>query len=270
MTMERLTRLFINTFGSTPDSVSVIAGSGSNRSYYRMKVGDETCIGVIGTDADENRAFVAESRHFHEVGLPVPQVISVSEDYNCYLQNDLGDNILYDMVALAHKGDGFGEGLVDLLCNTIAVLPKLQFEGAARFDFAVCYPEPEFSRQMVMFDLNYFKYCFLKPSGLEFNEVRLQDDLERFADDLIAASTLRDKDGRQYEGATFMYRDFQSRNVMICNGNPYFIDFQGGRKGPIYYDVASFVWHARSDYPTDVKKMMVDAYLESMKEYLAP
>ena len=108
-----------------------------------------------------------------------------------------------------------------------------------------------------MFDLNYFKYCFLKPSGLEFNEVRLQDDFERFADDLL-----------QEESGTFLYRDFNARNVMVRDGQPYFIDFQGGRRGPIYYDVASFIWQARARYPKWMKERMLESYLSALGQYM--
>jgi len=119
-----------------------------------------------------------------------------------------------------------------------------------------------------MFDLNYFKYCFLKPSGLEFNEVRLQDDFERLADELLAASALRLSDGTFYDGPAFMLRDFQSRNVMVSDGNPYFIDFQGGRRGPVHYDVASFVWHARSGYPAALRDRLAETYLDALTEYV--
>ena len=268
MKMEELNRLFIEKYGCEPESVASISGSGSNRSYYRMTAGGNSCIGVIGTDPDENRAFVIEASHFHAAGLPVPQVLAVSGDYSCYLQNDLGDTILYDRIARETKDGRFSDDLQDLLCRTMAILPELQFKGAEGMDFSVCYPESEFTRQMVMFDLNYFKYCFLKPSGLEFNEVKLQDDLERFADGLMVASQLRDMDGNLYGGDTFMYRDCQSRNVMVCDDRPYFIDFQGGRKGPVHYDVASFIWHARSGYPQHLKSRMLDAYLESLAEYV--
>lgn len=144
----------------------------------------------------------------------------------------------------------------DLLCLTMAALPKIQFEGAAGLDFSICYPQPSFDRRMILFDLNYFKYCFLKPSGLEFNEVMLQDDFERFADDLLEDQT-----------DTFMYRDFNARNVMVRDGEPYFIDFQGGRRGPIYYDVASFVWQARARYPEALKQRLVDSYMQALSEY---
>ena len=266
--MDRLRDLFALRFGSVPDSIAPLSADGSNRKYYRLGCASGSYIGVVGTDADENRAFVEEARHFHASGLPVPEVLAVSEDYACYIQSDLGDVLLYDMVAKAHQDGEFSDRLQDLLCRTAALLPRLQMEGARGLDFSVCYPEPEFSRRMILFDLNYFKYCFLKSSGLEFNEVKLQDDFERLADDLLAASVLKDRDGREYQAASFMYRDCNSRNVMICGGQPYFIDFQGGRRGPVHYDVASFIWHARSAYPETLKEKMLDAYLDAMSKYV--
>jgi hypothetical protein len=144
-----------------------------------------------------------------------------------------------------------------MLCDTMALLPEIQFKGAEGLDFGICYPQPSFDRRMIMFDLNYFKYCFLKPSGLEFNEVKLQDDFDRFADELL-----------KYDTDTFLYRDFNARNVMMSDGVPYFIDFQGGRRGPIYYDVASFVWQARAEYPQSLRDRMVESYLGALKQYM--
>ena len=193
--MKQLKDLFLSGFGVEAESLCPLSDSGSNRKYFRMKAGEHACIGVIGTDPDENRAFVAEARHFRSAGLPVPEVLAVSVDYRCYLQNDLGDTLLYDMIARERKEGGLSDSLQELLCRIMALLPEFQMAARRDFDFSVCYPEPSFSRRMVMFDLNYFKYCFLKPSGLEFNEVRLQDDLERLADDLLDASSLRLSDG---------------------------------------------------------------------------
>ena len=215
-----------------------------------------TCIGVVGTDRHENDAFLTIARHFSEKGITVPEILMVSEDGMRYIQEDLGGTHLYDLVSSKDTDHTYLEGL---LCRTMAALPKMQFEGAQGLDFSVCYPQPSFDRRMVMFDLNYFKYCFLKATGLEFNEMWLQDDLERFADDLLREET---------DVPTFMYRDFQSRNVMIKDDVPYFIDFQGGRRGPIYYDVASFIWHARSGFSDAMREKMLDAYLEALSEYV--
>lgn len=256
--MEQLSSLYTSVYGTLPDSVEPLTGSASNRSYFRLSSLSGTCIGVRGTDAQENKAFVTIARHFRSKGINVPEVYAVSDDCLAYLQEDLGTEMLSDRVDAALKRGGVPvEGpLTDLLCRTMASLPKIQFEGADGLDFSVCYPQPSFDRRMVMFDLNYFKYCFLKPSGLEFNEVLLQDDFERFADDLLRDDT-----------DTFLYRDFNARNVMVRDGEPWFIDFQGGRRGPIYYDVASFVWQARAKYPSALKDCLTESYLQALRRY---
>ena len=257
--MKELYGLFRKHTGAEPENAVALTGSGSNRSYFRLHGGGTSLMGVTGTDVKENNAFITLAAHFRSQGLPVPEVLAVSEDGISYLQEDLGDLLLADLVAAAHKNGGIEEGgqLEALLCRTTGLLPKIQFEGASGLDFSVCYPQPSFDRRMVMFDLNYFKYWFLKPSGIEFNEVDLQDDFERFADELL-------KD----EGETFLYRDFNARNVMIKDGEPYFIDFQGGRRGPIYYDVASFIWQARARYPQWLKEKMLESYLDSLASYV--
>ena len=246
--MQELTSLYAARYGVPPAEVTPITGSASNRSYYRMSSPAGKCIGVVGLDSAENHAFLTLAHHFISKSIPVPEIYSVSDDRMRYLQEDLGDSLLFE-----NSDDS-------LLCRTMALLPKIQFEGADGLDFSVCYPQPSFDRRMVMFDLNYFKYCFLKPSGHEFNEVMLQDDFERFADDLLACSS---------DSPAFMYRDFQPRNVMVHDGNPYFIDFQGGRRGPVHYDVASFVWHARSGFSGESRERMLDAYLESLSAYMS-
>ena len=257
--MKELYGLFRKHTGAEPENAIALTGSGSNRSYFRLHGGGTSLMGVTGTDVKENNAFITLAAHFRSQGLPVPEVLAVSEDGISYLQEDLGDLLLADLVAAAHKNGGIEEGgqLEALLCRTTGLLPKIQFEGASGLDFSVCYPQPSFDRRMVMFDLNYFKYCFLKPSGIEFNEIDLQDDFDRFADELL-------KD----EGETFLYRDFNARNVMIKDGEPYFIDFQGGRRGPIYYDVASFIWQARARYPQWLKEKMLGSYLDSLASYV--
>lgn len=248
--MKELSSLYDSYFGNAPESFSPITGSASNRRYFRMSSPAGSCIGVEGVDRQENEAFIHIAGHFRSKGIPVPEVYAVSEDGMCYLQEDLGDSALFDMKPADEE----------LLCRVMAMLPGLQFEGAEGLDFSVCYPQPEFDRNMVMFDLNYFKYCFLKASGLEFNEIKLQNDFESFADDLLSCPS---------DMVGFMYRDFQPRNVMLKDGNPYFIDFQGGRKGPVFYDVASFVWHARSGFPACLREKMLDSYLNALAGYVS-
>lgn len=256
--MKDLIELYSSFYGCAPVSCQPLAGSASNRRYCRLSGNGFSCVGVTGTDPAENEAFLAIAGHFLAKGIAVPKILAVSDDRMSYLQEDLGNDVLFDMLVKARRtGEGMGE-VEDLLCRTMSALPEIQFKGAEGLDFSVCYPQPAFDRRMVMFDLNYFKYCFLKPSGLEFNEVMLQDDFERFADDLLAE-----------DGDTFLYRDFNARNVMVHDGKPYFIDFQGGRRGPIHYDVASFVFHSRAAYPQELKERMLDSYLSALSEYRA-
>lgn len=262
--MDRLYRLFEQKFGTCPSEVCPLTGSASPRLYYRMYVGDISCIGVIGTDRKENEAFVALAEHFRSKGINVPQVYDVSEDHMSYIQEDLGGEILYDSYVKARSaGEGL-EAMENLLVHTMSMLPKLQIEGASDLDFNICHPQQCFLERSAMFDLNYFKYCFLKPAGIEFHEMLLQDDFERFASDLVKCGLSGGKD----VVPAFLYRDFQSRNVMLRDGEPYFIDFQGGRRGPIYYDVASFVYHARAGYDDALKERMLEAYLQSLSRYM--
>ena len=254
--MNQLVELYRSVFSGDPQSCVALTGSASNRKYYRLSGEGVSCIGVVGTDVRENEAFLSIAGHFRAKGINVPEVYAVSEDRMAYIQEDLGDVVLFDMLTQARKSGEGVERVDALLCKTMSMLPKIQFEGADGLDFTVCYPQPSFDRRMVMFDLNYFKYCFLKPSGLEFDEVVLQDDFERFADDLLVADT-----------DTFLYRDFNARNVMVCGDEPYFVDFQGGRRGPVFYDVASFAWQARAKFSDAQKEAMLSAYLSAYSEY---
>ena len=195
------------------------------------------------------------SRHFREKGLRVPAVLSVSEDGLSYLQEDLGEKVLFNMVSEGRESAVYSTWETDLLCRTIEQLPKLQFAGARGLDWEKCMYQ-RFDGRMVDFDLNYFKYCFLKATGLEFNEVRLQEDFERLKADLL-----------EEDSETFMHRDFQARNILIHEGEPWIIDFQGGRRGPIYYDVASFVWQARSRFPEELKQKLIQSYLRALRSY---
>jgi len=255
--MEALQALFNSYTGFPATRTTELTASGSNRRYFRLSGGDVSIIGVIGTNVNENKAFIELSRHFKKKGINVPTVYAVSEDGMRYIQEDLGDDQLYKLVSHGREHGDYIPEERKLLCKTMAMLPTVQFKGAEDLSFDVCYPESQFNERLVMFDLNYFKYCFLKATGMDFNEALLQDDFEKLKDDLL-----------KEDSNTFMYRDFQARNVMIKDGEPWFIDFQGGRKGPIYYDVASFVWQARSRYPEDLKREMVSTYLDALKEYV--
>ena len=257
MTMpDVLTALYARHFGAEPSATVPLPTSGSHRRYYRLEGPGGTAVGVVGTDPDENLAFLTEARHFRSKGIRVPEIYAVSADGMAYLQEDLGSESLYDLIAPGRAQGTYSEAEQTLLCRTIAGLPKIQFEGAQGLDFSVCYPDTAFNARMIDFDLNYFKYCFLKTTGVEFREIPLQDDFDRLREDLLAE-----------DSETFLYRDFQTRNVMIQDGEPWYIDFQGGRKGPVEYDVASFVWQARSRFPRSLKERLIGAYLTALKPY---
>lgn len=239
---------------------------GSNRIYTRET--DETgktIIRVVGTNRDENRAFIYMSRHFSQLGLPVPKVLWVSEDEMSYTQEDLGDTLLFDAIKHGRETGNFNETERTLLERTLRALAHIQIEGARDFDWSKCFPIPAMDERSIRWDLNYFKYCFLKGTKIEFSEPRLEDDFDRLVFNLLAreSSGLSTFDFRL---STFLYRDFQSRNVMIKDGKPYFIDFQGGRKGPTQYDVASFLWQAKANIPAALREELIDAYLDELEK----
>lgn len=255
MITEELKKLYRTFTGTPPIEIIELPSAGSNRKYFRLS-GTPDLIGVSGTSPKENKAFIYMSHHFRSKGLPVPQVYISSEDKSLYLQEDLGDALLFNVIEKGRKSGNFDERERALLHKTIRLLPRLQYEGAEAFDFDRCYPQPEFNERSVLWDLNYFKYCFLKATGLEFEEDKLEDDFQTMCRVLLSDPT-----------PTFMYRDFQSRNVMIKEGEPWLIDFQGGRKGPVYYDVASFLWQAKARYPDRLRDELIADYLEVLGTY---
>ena len=223
----------------------MIKQQGSNRVYTRVTDADgKTVIRVDGTNRDENRAFIYMSRHFAALGLPVPKVLWVSEDEMSYTQEDLGDTLLFDSITPI------------LLERAIRALAHIQIEGAKDFDWSVCFPVPTMDERSIRWDLNYFKYCFLKGTKIEFSEPKLEDDFDALVQKLTANANIN----------TFLYRDCQSRNIMIKDGQPYFIDFQGGRRGPTQYDVASLLWQAKANIAPALREQMIDAYLDELKK----
>ena len=259
--MQQLLELYQHFTAQLPKTVETITASGSNRQYVRFtSSAGESVIGAIGTSEEENRAFVYLARHFLSKGLPVPRVLAVADDGMRYLQEDLGSRSLFDALCIAREEGGhYGPTETDLLRRTVAALPRLQVLGAEGLDFSRCYPQPAMDETNVMFDLNYFKYCFLKTTGADFHELRLEADFRAFARDLTSAAP--------DEPATFLYRDFQARNVMLdADGNPHFIDFQGGRRGPLFYDLASFLWQAAARYPQSLREELIDVYLQSLND----
>ena len=256
--MEALRKLYEQWKGEAPVQTDRLAGAGSNREYYRMTDGEgQSVIGCIGTSRDENHAFVCLTKHFTRRQLPVPQILAVSNDELRYLQTDLGDHSLFDALRVGREAGGrYTQQERALLVKTIRELPNIQMRGARGLDWSCCYPQPEFDQDSVLFDLNYFKYCFLKATGLDFHELKLEANFRMLAKDLTAETC-----------DAFLYRDFQARNVMLVDDEPRFIDYQGGRKGPFYYDLASFLWQASAKYPDKLRRDLIAEYYDSLKNY---
>jgi aminoglycoside/choline kinase family phosphotransferase len=255
--MHTLHSAFESIFKEQVIAEETITGSGSNRQYFRLKGKNHSAIAVIGEDIAENKAFIELTQHFRNQHLPVPELLYVSNDQTRYLQQDLGDISLFDFIKKGRESGQFNSSEREMLVKTIKELVKFQFVGAENLDFSLCYPQAQFDKRGILWDLNYFKYCFLKPSGVSFSENNLEDDFEKLAFLLL-----------QIETNTFLYRDFQSRNGLIYNDKPYFIDYQGGRKGPIFYDVASFLWQAKANYPNEFRNELIDIYLSEIQQYI--
>ena len=254
---EELKKLFRQYSKCEAETVTRLTAAGSNRCYYRFAYNGNTVIGVEGTNADENAAFLSIGRHLRSKGLPVPEILAVSDDGMYYMLQDLGDSSLFDLLKESRDSGEYSAEHIQLLEKVIKWLPGLQFKGGQGMDFKVCFPCESFDRRSIFWDLNYFKYNFLKAVGLEFHEGRLEDDFERFATLLL----------NDAPNNTFMYRDFQARNVMVKDSEPWFIDFQGGRCGPIEYDLASFLWQARAAYPEPLRQHLIDVYIEALAPF---
>ncbi len=229
-----------------------LSPSGSNRCYFRDTLQDGTqVIRVEGTCRAENKAFIYLSRHFAAKGLPVPEIVAVSDDEMAYIQTDLGNTLLFDAIAHGRHTGTFSSDEYALLARTIRLLAHIQIEGAEGLDWQVCYPIPALDKRSILWDLNYWKYCFLKTRIETIDEPKLEDEFTHLADCLLRTP---------YWG--FMYRDFQSRNVMVWHNAPYFIDYQGGRHGALLYDLASFLWQAKAHFSSDLRQCLLSEYTD--------
>lgn len=252
---NRLSDLFRSWSGQSPELLLPLAPSGSNRIYYRLQHRERSAIGTYNPDERENRAFIAFSRHFHSLNLPVPEIYAEDLEHGIYLQEDLGSTTLYSY--LLRREDFFPDYLLQIYKRVVEQLARLQILGGKELDYSHCYPKQSFDRQSISWDFNTFKYYFLKPSGVVFDETALEADAQRLIDFLLEAET-----------GHFMFRDFQSRNIMLVEGQPYFIDYQGGRKGALQYDLASLLYQAKANIPEDVRQELLEHYLDEVTKHL--
>ena len=247
---EQLQRLYARWAGVPCTECLALGANGSSRRYYRL-VGDKPVIGCVNDDIRENEAFFAYTRHLHAKGLPVPELYVVDDGRRCYLQQDLGDQTLYGLLLdKKRQGGGFDAEMLGMYKKALSDLADLQ-RGGADMDFSVAYPRSDFDRQSILWDLNYFKYHFLKLTHTPFDEQLLEDDFGTLTEFLLQADC-------NY----FLYRDFQSRNIMVKEDDLYYIDYQGGRRGAAQYDVASLLYSAKSDLPEAIRLELLNHYLD--------
>lgn len=256
-TEQKLIQLFQKRFSEDVISVEMLPPSGSYREYLRLKSTHFIAIGTWNEDEKENNAFVSFSSHLRACGIHVPEIYEYDPKDFIYLQEDLGDMTLFAFLSEIRSRTGFSTEIVEAYHKVVRALPVIQVTAAKEIDFNFCYPRKAFDRQSMMWDLNYFKYYFLKLAKVSFDEQALEDDYTTFCDYLLKA-----------EGSFFMMRDFQSRNILLRHGEPWFIDYQGGRRGPLQYDLASLLYDAKADIPQTIREELIDEYLDHLSKII--
>jgi aminoglycoside/choline kinase family phosphotransferase len=257
--MDVLKRLFEEHYKLPAEQVKPLQGQlgGSGRAIVRLTADQFSAIGIQYSVREENVAFLEFSRHFRKHGLPVAEIYAEDLNQGAYLEEDLGDTTLFDFLGKNRNKEVITPDGIDAYRKVVAVLPRFQIEAGHDLNYKVCYPRASFDRQSISWDLNYFKYYFLRLAGIPFNEQALEQDFSRLTKFLLSAD-------HDY----FLYRDFQSRNVMLCGGEPFFLDYQGGRKGALQYDIASLLFDGKADLPPDVRQLLLDHYLECLGKYI--
>lgn len=253
--MDILNQLFERHFLAPVVRVHPLQGQlgGSGRRIIRLHGESASAIGILYNVREENTAFLEFSRHFRSHGLPVPEIYAEDLDHGAYLEQDLGDTTLFDFLSHNRSGTEIADSVVENYREALSILPRFQVEAGRDLNYKVCYPRASFDRQSIAWDLNYFKYYFLRLAGIPFSEQALEDDFSRLTKFLLTAP-------HDY----FMYRDFQSRNIMLHEGKLYFLDYQGGRKGALQYDVASLLYDAKADLPPELRQQLLDHYLDAL------
>ncbi len=239
-----------------PDATEIVElpSSGSNRIYFRLTFKHTgSLLAAYNPDVSENIAWHSYSFHFREKGFHVPEIYARDEDYRYFLIQDLGTSDLFSLT-----GQGIDNKVEGIYKVVLRDLLRFQIEGIKGLDLDVAYPVKSFDGNSVLWDLNYFKYYFVKPHELFFNESKLENDFQSFAGKLLETD-------RTY----FMYRDFQARNILLHQNKPWYIDFQGGREGPLMYDVVSLLYQAKANLGDELRKRLLDFYLQEL-EKLAP
>jgi aminoglycoside/choline kinase family phosphotransferase len=257
--MDVLKRLFAQHYQLPAEDARPLQGQlgGSGRAIVRLTGGRFSAIGILYPVREENVAFLEFSRHFHRHGLPVPEIYAEDLSEGAYLEEDLGGTTLFEFLGKNRAGESIAPQAIEAYRKVVAVLPRFQVEAGRDLNYKVCYPRASFDRQSIAWDLNYFKYYFLRLAGIPFNEQALEQDFGRLTKFLLGAS-------HDY----FLYRDFQSRNVMLREGQPFFVDYQGGRKGALQYDIASLLYDGKADLPPELRQQLLDYYLDCLAGFI--
>src|SRR6201996_5529158 len=257
--MEVLKRLFEQHYRFQPEQVHSLQGQlgGSGRAIVRLAGKGISAIGILYSVREENIAFLEFSKHFRRHGLPVPEIYKEDLDEGAYLEEDLGDSTLYEFLVQNRSEGTVALPALEAYRRVVAVLPRFQVEVGRNLNYKVCYPRASFDRQSIAWDLNYFKYYFLRLAGIPFNEQALEADFGRLTKFLLGAP-------HDY----FLYRDFQSRNIMLRDGQPWFLDYQGGRKGALQYDIASLLYDGKADLPPALRQDLLDYYLDCLAKHI--
>jgi len=273
MSIDILKGLFEQHFHAPPDRVQPLQGQlgGSGRVIVRLSGGEQdkvrlessgqsdfqssqSAIGILYDVREENVAFIEFSRHFRRHGLPVPEIYAEDLRHGAYIEQDLGDTTLFEFLVANRAGENIAPSVEDAYIKVVQMLPRFQVEAGRDLNYKVCYPRASFDRQSIAWDLNYFKYYFLRLAGIAFSEQALENDFSRLTRFLLTAP-------RDY----FLYRDYQSRNVMLLEGGPFFLDYQGGRKGALHYDIASLLYDAKADLPPALRQKLLSHYMEALR-----
>jgi len=254
---NQLTDLFIEWYGTSPNSILQLPNSGSNRIYYRLKKEMTSAIGVYNANYKENVAFIDFTKQLGNARINVPQIYSEKLADDIYLIQDLGDQQLLSWLISIKKGYSFPQEAIVIYKQVIQQLVQMQIIAGRHFDYSKCHQHSVFNKDAILFDLNYFKENYLDTLAITYDDAKLQTDFSVFANYLLQA-----------ENNYFMFRDFQARNIILKENQPFFIDYQGGRRGPLQYDLVSLLFQAKAEIPEKIKIQLVEYYIKIAKLYV--
>ncbi len=249
----QIQQLFKSIHPTDWDSIHKIPQSGGDRVYFRIHQGSQTWIATYSLNMKENQTFIYFANHFKDKGLPVPKVLAVNEQYTSYIQEDVGNTSLLEVL----EKEGKTEHVFSLFQKSLKGLAALQVKGHQGLDYQNCLTSKIFGNQSIMTDLLYYKYYFLDSLQYPYDKQALMNEFELLSDQLAS------KDFNY-----FLFRDFQSRNIMVQDGEVYFIDFQGGMQGGLSYDVASLLWQAKAELSQEWKDQLLSYYIQEVQKLL--